>query len=588
MKDSCTRVVLLFCSLMLLFANQSFGTETVVGPPFKFEFAETFIPEGEVGCVEVRVEGFDDVRAFQFGIAFDNTIFRFDGAQTTELNPIELLAGSAMNMAGEEIITIGFADFDGATTLPDGTVAFTLCFEALGSEGDLTSLVFTDLPNGEVSQLNDINGLFTAPDLCVVGIDVIIGNPPMMLTITPTTTPTTCQNSLDGQIEIGLSGGELPYSVFVTNCVSGDIILGPEPAGNTVIVNGLDPGEYCIEVTDNSMPSMTANATVMLANGGPSLGANFDIVEPSCNGRTDGSVEVFPILNAVQQSNSNGDFNFIWTGSSIMGQIVGPDLPNIGAGNYEVLITEVSSGCTVVQNVTVTQPAAIEVSIAVTNETCDAGGMDGTAAAVTTGGVGNFTFMWDDMNSSTDSLITGLGQGTYTVVVRDGNNCPATDTEDISAPLPPVIMGFDSTRISCAGEMDGSLTVLFDEGSASIDRVEWMLPGGVTQSGATIDNLGPGSYVVTVIAVDNCESDMTVLLGDAASLEIDLANTTVDVPECNDGATGALGSLNISVLGGTPPFTFNVNGEEFPFSPIGNRLPGVYDVFVGYCWGILF
>ncbi len=580
MKDSCTRIVFLLCSILLLIVHPVISAETAVGPPFKFTLSQTLIPEGEIGCVDIVIEGFEDVLAFQLGFSFDSSIFRFDGGQSTALDPNEFFAGVATNAGGMEIITVGFAHFGTGVTLTDGTIAFSLCFESLGANGDLSSLAITDLANGNSPQINTPAGVFGQPDLCVVGADVIVGDILGAITVTATPTASTCQSSLDGAISLSILGGELPYSLLITDCNNGDIILGPEPAGNAVVVNSLNPGEYCIAITDNSVPSLVGSASVTVINGGPSLSARFEIEEPLCNGQSNGNIEAFPILNAVEQSNTTTDFSFIWTGPGITGQSVGPILMNVGAGSYDLMVTEVSSGCSVLQSIFLTQPAAIEVDIAVTNETCDTGGMDGTAAAVTTGGVGGYSFIWDDMNSSTDSLITGLGQGNYTVIVRDANDCPGTDTEMITAPEPPQIIGFDSVSISCPGIMDGSLTVNFMDGSSAVDRVEWIIPGGGTQTGATITGLDPGDYTVTVIAVDNCSSSMMVTLGPAAALEIDLVNTSTDPPACHDGGSDTFGALNLSVLGGVSPYTFNVNGEIFTMNVIGGRVPGVYDVFV--------
>jgi len=586
MKNSCIRFAVILCSLLLLNMGILTANESAVGPPFKFTFVETFIPEGEIGCVDVIVEGFEDVFALQFGMTFDTAFFEFVNIQSDNIAAGEAIASQAPN--GEPAITVGIAGLS-PYTLPDGAVVFSLCFESIGMEGDFMNLVITpDLPNGNASQLNTFTDTYFLPDdLCIVGTQVTIMDPPPSLDAIGTATNASCQSSEDGTISIEIGGGAAPYSIFVADCDSGDVVFGPQNTGSSIAVSSsLNPGVYCVEITDSSTPSLDTMFMLTVGNDGPSIGARFDLEEPLCNGQNNGEIEVFAILDAIEQPNPNNEFNFVWTSTGGQGSVVGPVLSNVGAGTYEVEITDVNSGCSISQTIFLTEPAALLVDIAATNETCDNAGMDGTAAAVTTGGVGPFTFMWDDMNSSTDSLIMNLGQGTYTVVVRDANNCPATDTEMITAPMPPQIIGFDSMQISCAGQMDGELEVLFTEGSAAVGNVQWTIPGGGVLIGNRITNIGPGEYTVVVTASDNCSSTMTVTLSAAEPFEIDFVNTMIFSPECNQANSNnpSFGEVTIFVNGGAGPYDYDLNGVVFENENNGYNIPqlvaGVYNLTV--------
>ena len=588
MKNSCIRCAVFMCSLLLLNMGALLAKETFVGPPFKFIAMETLIPEGSIECVDVVVEGFEDVISMQLGYTYDPTIFRFVEVTSDVVDANDIISSSATGVSGEETITIGISNFLSTFTFPDGTILFSICFESLLSEGATMQLVPSNVANGNQSEVATTAGQFSGTDLCVVGTDVTIMNPSAALDINPNVTNANCQSSADGAISMDINGGSAPYSVFVADCDSGDIIFGPQNTGSAVAVSStLNPGSYCVEITDSSTPSLDTMFMLTVGNDGPSIGARFDLTEPLCNGQNNGEIEVFAILDAAEQANPNSNFNFLWTSTGGQGPVVGPVLSNVGAGTYEVEITEISSGCSISQPIFLTEPAALIVDIAVTNETCDNNGMDGTAAAVTTGGAGGLTFMWDDMNSSTDSLLTNLGQGTYTVVVRDINNCPGTDTEMITGPMPPQIIGFDSMRISCVGEMDGELEVLFTDGSSPVgSNIQWTAPGGSILVGSRITNLGPGEYTVVVTAADNCSSTMMVTLGDAEEISIDMINSIITSPECNDAnaITANDGGITIFILGGTAPYTYNVEGMEFVDQPNGYRVSqlfaGTYNVTV--------
>lgn len=579
MIDSCRRIVLLVCSVALLMPFQVLLANAEVGPPFKFTFSPTFIPEGQVGCIDVIVEGIEDVNSFELAMTFDETLFSFATINSTFIDPDQIAA--SVSMSNPNTVTIIAFSLFNTIDIPDGSIGFSICFEALGNDGDTSTLVFEEtLPNGNPSQIFANNMSFQTPDLCVIGSIITIGDMPIPLDVMTMTQGATCQNSGDGILEIDILGGIQPFSLLVTDCLTGDIIRGPEDVGPTVVINNLDPADYCIEITDSNIPSEVINTTAEIINSGPSLGADFLAIEPNCNGETNGSLEATAILNAVLQPNPSSDFNFVWTQTGGQGTVVGPILDNIGSGTYEVQITEIASGCSVTLSTFLTEPAPIVVDLAVTDETCmTTMGMDGSLAAVTTGGVGGYTFLYDDNNSTTDSIATGLGVGTYTVVVRDANGCPGTDTDDVGAPQPPQILGVDSISVSCPGVMDGELEVLFVDGSAMVDRVEWTIPGGGMQQGARITNLGPGDYLVTVTGLDNCASSVTISLGAPDAVMIDVANsssTLADCPLFNNG------SISVAVFGGMPPYTVFVDNvaQATGATNIPALSPGDYDIFV--------
>ncbi len=563
MKNNCLRFFLfLYCILLVNIGESHSAKPEMLGPPFKFNGMPNTIVEGTVGCIQFEVEGFMDVIGFQIGFEYDASVLEFESLTSTVL-PVgtELIAFATTSSMGLDFITITYTNFVGTATFPDGTILFELCFEAIGDVGDSANISLEDvIANGQPTQLFTTAGTFFVPEVCGTDTEITIIDDIAALDVIPTVTAADCQSSQDGSISLEIDGGVEPYNVFVEDCSTGDVIFGPQDVGSSVAIsNTLNPGDYCISISDNSTPSLTTNLMLTIDNNGPSLGVNFDLTEPLCNGQDNGSIEAFAILDAVELPNPNPDFSFLWTMTGGAGVVVGPVLSNIGAGNYEVQITENSSGCSITQSVFLTEPVAFEVDILATNETCNGLGMDGTTAAVTMGGLGPFSFQWDDPSNSTDSLLTGLSAASYTVIVEDVNGCLATDTETIVAPDPPMIIGFDSIRISCPGRMDGELTVLFADGSAMVDNITWTLPDGSTQSGATINNLGPGEYLVTLTAIDNCSSSMVVNLGPAEGLEIDLVNSVVTNPECpgfNDG------SIIVLVTGGVAPFTYTFEGTE--------------------------
>jgi PKD repeat protein len=90
------------------------------------------------------------------------------------------------------------------------------------------------------------------------------------------------------------------------------------------------------------------------------------------------------------------------------------------------------------------------VTITATNPTCN-GFSDGTAKAIVSGGVGPFSFHWNDALQQADTLAVGLPAGTYSIVVTDSSDMSiATSTTSIVDPNTIVIQS-NSTSI-CQGQ----------------------------------------------------------------------------------------------------------------------------------------
>ncbi|MBC5992597.1 NHL domain-containing protein [Pontibacter cellulosilyticus] len=104
---------------------------------------------------------------------------------------------------------------------------------------------------------------------------------------------------------------------------------------------------------------------------------------------------------------------------------------NLKAGTYTVTVTDAQSQ-TVSSTVSITQPSTLSASISKTDVTM-AGGADGTATVVAEGGTSPYTYAWSP-SGGTDSKATGLTAGTYTVIVKDANNCSITKSITIVDP----------------------------------------------------------------------------------------------------------------------------------------------------------
>ena len=96
---------------------------------------------------------------------------------------------------------------------------------------------------------------------------------------------------------------------------------------------------------------------------------------------------------------------------------------NLEAGNYAVF-TEDSLGCySDTLEVIITQPDSIELNFLTSPET---NSLDGSAEVNSIGGTGSFNYLWS--NNLTNSIITNLESGFYSVSVTDANGCTIVDS----------------------------------------------------------------------------------------------------------------------------------------------------------------
>ena len=134
------------------------------------------------------------------------------------------------------------------------------------------------------------------------------------------------------------------------------------------------------------------------------------------------------------------------------------DLVGLAAGTYTVTVTD-ANGCTTTCDATLVDPPALTCTSSATDaaggtSTCDVilsqppaltctttsidltcnGVGDGQASAAATGGVGPYTYLWDDPAAQTTAIATGLVAGTYTMVVTDANGCTTSCDAIVAEP----------------------------------------------------------------------------------------------------------------------------------------------------------
>jgi hypothetical protein len=161
------------------------------------------------------------------------------------------------------------------------------------------------------------------------------------------------------------------------------------------------------------------------------------------------------------------------------------------------------------------------------------------------GGTGTLTYLWS--NAATTANITGLTTGSYTVVVKDANNCTATNSVTITQPS-AITVTATTQNISCNGGATGSASLSSSGGTGAIS---YLWSNGRTTN--TITGLTVGNYSVTGTDANGCTIGSAVTITQPSALAVTTSVSNVS----GNGLSN--GSINLTAAGGSTPYRFNWN-----------------------------
>ncbi len=252
----------------------------------------------------------------------------------------------------------------------------------------------------------------------------------------------------------------------------------------------------------------------------------------------------------ITTSGGTTPYTYTWTSADGSGHVSGTeDQSGLSVGTYKVVGTDVA-GCTTTKSITINQPQQLVINETHSNISCN-GGNNGLIDITVSGGTGTYSYAWN--NGATTEDISSLTAGTYTVTVTDGNNCSAKKTIVLTEPN-ELSLSETHTDVTCNDDNglsnDGSIQITVAGGTAP-----YIYFWNNGSSNASISSLAAGDYSVTVTDANNCSSsiDVTIVNPELLTLTNILTHVT-----CNDdsGSSGD-GSIDITVAGGTPGYSYN-------------------------------
>jgi gliding motility-associated-like protein len=352
--------------------------------------------------------------------------------------------------------------------------------------------------------------------------------------------------------------------------------------------------EICFEAIgdpgDNSFISFTSNNPTVLEFENESstivgtniTNANVEIINPttltisarSCSTTgTDGAIffRVFGGDGPYSYTLELGP-TIVRTGNFPTGGI-DVEISPLPPGDYVLTVTD-NSGQIAFRSVVVVNSVRVFVETrTVVNPRCF-GQTNGRINVEPAGGQGPYTYEWSNGIFGSPE-IRQLGSGSYTVTVTDANGCSVEET--FSLGVIPVTATFDTVNPTCNGVRDGSITAIPAGGTGPYAYLWSTTPPGQM---ATVTDLGPGTYNVTVQDNNNCTHTASVTLNPTKVINL---TGVVSGPTCR-GDTDAMITVTAAATGGpdlnyTFQWTPNLTDTgSSPQSIVTNLAPGDYQV----------
>lgn len=511
----------------------------------------------DTGCSVQAIHYVFDPNTFDVNITVNNNVTCFGGTD-----------GS---------IDVTFVDIDVTPTNDSGSFNYEIYDQAnnlvsSGTSATAGPLTITGLASGVYS----LEATLVNTPFCTVIKNFTITQPAAALAINATSTPITCvATSDDGTISATASNGwGAPYEYQLA---LGATILSPW--SSVANFTNLGPGNYTVSTRDAQGCVVSTNVVLSIPTPiNASVGASTTSL--LCFGDTNASITVSGVTGG-QGSGYLYSLVNLTTGTTSAPQTSNV-FQNLGAGTYNVIISD-SFNCTfTTADVTITEPAsAVTAQLNVTSTaTCL---IDATITLTASGGTAPYSYSTTPGGPYTPfvgSVTFNVTAGAYQYYVIDANNCEEVVSNSIVVePVVPVSVTVDTANaiISCNG---GTATVSVNATDGLGGYVYTLLPataGVVQTSPGVFENVPAGTYTVRVDSGD-CSSDSAPFtITEPTPIQFTSTFTNVTCSGLNNGA------IEVIATGGTGIIQYSISSNPLQTVNSGlftNLAPGNYTVYV--------
>lgn len=419
-----------------------------------------------------------------------------------------------------------YGDSSGSATVTvfGGTPPFTYQWST-----GATTVGITDLIADKVTvRVEDFNG-------CSIEKDTTLTQPPPFQHLSDIEDPL-CFGDSSGYIKINLSGSTPPYT-YAWNT-----------GQTTDSIGGLTSGSFYVIVEDvnncqDSLNFTMANPDSIIV---PAIVSDYQGYNISCNGGTNGSIEVFPF-------GGDNNFTYTWSSSQTTDSITG-----LSAGTYDLTILD-GRGCRKDTSIVMTEPLPLNLTllpdtfVGGTNVRCF-GYNDGGVHSTVIGGVSPYEYLWS--NGDVADSAVGLSTGTYMLTVTDSNGCIIQDSVDIIEPdsiaLAAIVPDFNGFNIPCFGDTSACITLNMIGGNSPFTFV-W--DGVDTLTVPTRCDLGADTLNIMILDGNGCSLDTFFIISGPPPIGFNSVLSGFGSYNIDCFGTNT-GSIDVTMTGGVSPYNY--------------------------------
>ena len=564
---------------------------------------------GDQVCLDLNVYNFTNILGLQFTVGYNPSILRFDQVRNLNLSGlIPTFLDQYFGFPGQGSVPTGRMTFlwtapsTSGVTVADETTIMQVCFTVLAeSDSDVS---FVSMPTQIL--VTDGNQNNVAYD--IQNGTVMVGEiqPPSISNAT--VSDVSCFGGSNGSVSLTVADGSGNYNYRWSY-----------QSRTTATLSNVPAGTYSVTVTD-AVSSLTTTGTYTIAQGTEIALGGMEVSNVTCFGANNGSI-------TASATGGEGTLTFQWNNGLPNGAVQ----TNLAPGTYTLTVSDANSCTSVSGPVNITQPAQLAISnISATDVVAGSDGAvqisvsggtpgytyswtgpmnftstqqnisglnmageycvtvtdqnnctrtscanvasvfriaqtfiqrpcgdenNGSIEVLPTGGITPYTYRWS--TGSVSSKISNIGEGTYGVTVTDQTGATQTFSEALVA-FPAIDVSATTTQVEgIVSNKNGSITLNISGGAAPYS-ITW--DNGTT--GLTLSNAGVGIHCAVISDENGCSLE--------ACFEVTFKSAPLSIQSTvqNVGCSGQNnGQINISIFGGTPPYTASFSdGQAFPSS----------------------
>jgi hypothetical protein len=411
---------------------------------------------------------------------------------------------------------------------------------------------------------------------------VVVAGPPAISISYVGQTNNKCSGDALGSVRFSGSGGQANgYLFYLQNTATGQV--QQSTTGN---FSQLPAALYKAWVRNRDISCLDSAiyASSITITAPPALQASADSTDITCNGKGDGILHSgitggTPGYNLQWQQWNEPTVSWLPLNGKTTATVI-----DMQKGTYRLLATDQNNCSAFSNSVLINEPAALLITgVNYTDIVCYGG--TGSIQTSVSGGNGNYINEYSTDNGNnwrSFTAATGLVAASYKLRARDAKGCTITHANNvtITAPAIPLAISYQLTdyngyNVPCHGSTNGLVTLSASGGNGNnYAGYAFAFDNGAFSAANSITTRA-GNHNFSVKDARGCIVNTAAALTEPAAQ----IQATVSNKHDNDCAGGRAGEVTVSATGGTPKYTFSIDGTNYQSSPVFSGLvSGAYQV----------